>query len=401
MGIEKRTNIHMAMNRIISTIAFILFFCCTNLQAVTLAAENEFADKIGKNIKTVQQQYQKLIVRQFKQQTDSTNVSGISFLNIYTLYVKKEVEHQAWKRTSIGYWSHIYSIASIPSVPLNKDDLLTYIDPHKIDCSQSFLYRDSSYIGVMTPYVNNIEKWRLRNPNFYGIDSEEMNALYEIYTKEKPDALFEICQDFGYFFIKNRRIYAITYDSSKKRYDKLPLNDYINQKLTLKPLAKNSLELLGRDYPFGVKYAIWEDTKEKTKYESVIEYLEKKQSKNNIQSKEMGEKSVGGDPVRLLGGQLYHINVFDPAFFIGLADSRMEYIGCISDGGVGAPIPHWVNIVEAGISEKTNCFGKSERLIGHVKIWDSIDGKFKEINASSFKFIGVVIYNKPVDSANE
>ena len=263
----------MDMRKIFHTLYLILFLCGISIHAQSLEQEAEYAEKICKKIKSLQPHYQKLVVKQFKKNGDSTNVDDIDFLNIYTVYATKKAERiqkrQLYSYPSEDPLSRLLNWID-PPIPFKKEDLLTYIDPKKIDCKHSLLYKDSNYIGIMVPYANQKERWIFAPPPFYFINVKEKNALWKIVKEVRPDVIFEICQGFEYFLIKDKRIYGIIYDLDHQEYSTVSFKEYIEKRITtleeilnLKKEDKGEIpiEALSREYPFDVKYEIWEKKK--------------------------------------------------------------------------------------------------------------------------------------------
>ena len=155
------------MSKFSHILPFILFWCTLNTHAQSVEQEAEYADKICKKVKAIQPRYQKLVVEQFKKNGDSINVDDIDFLNIYTIYANKEAMRIQRK--------HAKTIHDKPFVPLKKKELLTYLDLKKIDCTHSFLYKDSIYIGMMVPFVNERKKWVYMSIPFYCMEEENKN----------------------------------------------------------------------------------------------------------------------------------------------------------------------------------------------------------------------------------
>ncbi|MBP5456715.1 MAG: hypothetical protein J6Y37_09460 [Paludibacteraceae bacterium] len=247
------------MKKIYCTLLYIIFSLnCIGILAQSTEIEQEYADKICQKVKAIHPYYQELIKEQFRQNGDSTNVDDITFLNIYTVYATKKAVKE--KRKNINRIM-IERIEDIPPIPLKKEDLLTYIDPKKIDCKFCFLYKDSVYMGLMIPYMNRKNKWSYGGTHYYCMDIDERNALYKIVREVKPEVIFEICQNITYFFIKEKKIYGIIYDTSRKEYLMVSLKEYIDKELTQEnsPFCKKkSMGALCREYPYNVKIEIWE-----------------------------------------------------------------------------------------------------------------------------------------------
>ncbi len=254
------------MSKFSHILPFIIFWCTLNTHAQSVEQEAEYANKICKKVKALQPRYQKLVVEQFKKNGDSTNVDDIDFLNIYTVYAtRKAVKMQRRRFYSYSTDAPISRLLNWidPLIPLEKENFLTYIDPKKIDCNHCFLYRDSTYIGLMSPYINHRSNWWFRK-KFLNVDADEKVSLYKFATEVKPDVIFEVCRDFTYFFIKGQRIYATLYDSDRQTYSMITLKEYIDT--VLKGISApeepfwgdNSIEFLSRKHISGVKYPVWE-----------------------------------------------------------------------------------------------------------------------------------------------
>lgn len=236
--------------------------CCflgvlLNSYAQPIPKEIEYAEKISRKVKRIQPHYRNLLSNQLKSNKDTEDITDISFLNIYTIYATKRAD-RIQRRLSHPYSSKLLKWM-ISSDSLRKDDFLSYIDPRKIDCNHCLLFRDSSYIGMMIPYVNKKEEWQFKNSSFYLMDITKMKALFKIISKIKPDFVFEVCQDFTYFFIIDKRIYGIVYDYDKEEYFMLSLKEYIEKIVSIEPMKEHSIELIDREYQFGVKYPTWKE----------------------------------------------------------------------------------------------------------------------------------------------